>query len=571
MRSLTAAVLCVFAVSLFAQDKLAETIEVRVVNVDVVVTDRAGNPVTGLTKDDFEVFEDGKPQTITNFYAVQADSSTAAITANGTAGAQPAAAVPDDIRARRFAICVDNYSLDPAQRNGILAALRRFVDTNMKPGDEMTLLLWARKLEIVTPLTNDKTEILKGIDSLLSRSRVGMSAAEEEERARQVCREAMNEVDQNDQPAQAGSGSGQGRVSFTWEDAWVHCSGDISAFADAEWANARSILTDLKTMVSRLAGLDGRKVLVLAGAHLPEHPGRESFLWLSQQFLPYQKFLKRPMQVNKGFGQSGSRSQTLSVGETAKYANANGVTFYMIDAADYRDSTSAAAAVSTDRIEAFNSFADTASAYHALASFTGGSSLSGTQNFDSAFKTLARDLTSFYSIGYKPPEGTNDDRKVSVRTKKPGLTVRARQSFTPKSADQEMNDRVIANVLHHGAGGEWPVRLTPQKPEKNGDVYKLPITVEMDPKLTLLPEADKVAGGFVLYIVVGTKDGAMSKVTRAARKIEMPSAAESQFRSKPMSYTLNLSVRPGENIVSVGVVDQISNAAGFARADVVAQ
>jgi len=130
---------------------------------------------------------------------------------------------------------------------------------------------------------------------------------------------------------------------------------------------------------------------------------------------------------------------------------------------------------------------------------------------------------------------------------------------------------VIANVLHHGAGGEWPVRLTPQKPEKNGDVYKLPITVEMDPKLTLLPEADKVAGGFVLYIVVGTKDGAMSKVTRAARKIEMPSAAESQFRSKPMSYTLNLSVRPGENIVSVGVVDQISNAAGFARADVVAQ
>jgi hypothetical protein len=63
----------------------------------------------------------------------------------------------------------------------------------------------------------------------------------------------------------------------------------------------------------------------------------------------------------------------------------------------------------------------------------------------------------------------------------------------------------------------------------------------------------------------------MSKVTRTARKIEMPPAAESQFRAKPMTYTLMLSVRPGENIVSIGVEDQISNETGFARADVTAR
>lgn len=46
-----------------------EEIEVNVVNVEVFVTDKKGNPVTDLTAEDFEILEDGKPVTITNFYA----------------------------------------------------------------------------------------------------------------------------------------------------------------------------------------------------------------------------------------------------------------------------------------------------------------------------------------------------------------------------------------------------------------------------------------------------------------------------------------------------------------------
>ena len=43
---------------------LIERIEVNIVNVDVSVTDRAGHPIGGLTRDDFEVYEDGRPQKI---------------------------------------------------------------------------------------------------------------------------------------------------------------------------------------------------------------------------------------------------------------------------------------------------------------------------------------------------------------------------------------------------------------------------------------------------------------------------------------------------------------------------
>ncbi|PYQ57250.1 MAG: hypothetical protein DMF58_18745, partial [Acidobacteria bacterium] len=53
------------------QPPVAEKIEVSVVNVDVAVTGADGQPVRGLSAGDFEIFDDGRRQAITNFYAVE--------------------------------------------------------------------------------------------------------------------------------------------------------------------------------------------------------------------------------------------------------------------------------------------------------------------------------------------------------------------------------------------------------------------------------------------------------------------------------------------------------------------
>ena len=66
MKSFIVLVVVLFAATLSAQ--VSETIDVRIINVDVTVTSK-GSPVRGLTRDDFEIFEDGKFQPITNFYA----------------------------------------------------------------------------------------------------------------------------------------------------------------------------------------------------------------------------------------------------------------------------------------------------------------------------------------------------------------------------------------------------------------------------------------------------------------------------------------------------------------------
>ena len=55
---------------------IVASVDVKVVNVDVSVTDGGGKTVNGLTKDDFEVLEDGQPQAITNFSARATAGST---------------------------------------------------------------------------------------------------------------------------------------------------------------------------------------------------------------------------------------------------------------------------------------------------------------------------------------------------------------------------------------------------------------------------------------------------------------------------------------------------------------
>lgn len=49
------------------QDEYAISVDVPLVNVDVVVTDNRGNFISGLKKQNFRVLEDGVPQTVTNF------------------------------------------------------------------------------------------------------------------------------------------------------------------------------------------------------------------------------------------------------------------------------------------------------------------------------------------------------------------------------------------------------------------------------------------------------------------------------------------------------------------------
>lgn len=143
--------------------QLVEKIEVNLVNVDVTVTAK-GHSVQGLTKDDFEVREDGVLQTISNFYAVE--NAPALAVNNGAAPSAPPAPVEERFR-RKVLLIVDYAHTSKINRNRALARLESFIDDRFTGGQyDWSIALAGSDMKMILPLTSDKARIHDCIEAL---------------------------------------------------------------------------------------------------------------------------------------------------------------------------------------------------------------------------------------------------------------------------------------------------------------------------------------------------------------------------------------------------------------------
>src|SRR5262245_54279355 len=115
-------------------------ITTNLVQVDIVVT-KNWKGVTRLTPDDFEIFDDGKRQTITNFLYVSNVSKTSSAPlappvtspkSRNVSGPAPPPIEPNEAR-RIMALVIDDLGLSSESINQVRRQLRKFVDEQMQP------------------------------------------------------------------------------------------------------------------------------------------------------------------------------------------------------------------------------------------------------------------------------------------------------------------------------------------------------------------------------------------------------------------------------------------------------
>src|SRR5712691_5548023 len=152
----------VLVLPLQAQQTFTGKIEVSLVNVDVTVTSRDA-AIHGLTRDDFEILEDGVPQQITNFYAI-GTPAPALSAAEGSAPAGPAASTPpslDDARFRRHVLLlIDNTHLTRFNRDHALASVEKFIADHFHRGEyDWSIASVSNGTRLILPQTSDKTAI----------------------------------------------------------------------------------------------------------------------------------------------------------------------------------------------------------------------------------------------------------------------------------------------------------------------------------------------------------------------------------------------------------------------------
>lgn len=549
MNRLLRAALLVSAVPLFAQQPLMESIEVRVTNVDVVVTDAQGHAVSGLGQDDFEILENGKPQQITNFYEI---SETTAATAEETAG-QERAVAPAEMRKRKIVIFVDNYSIHPLARNRAFDAVEKSLDSLMRPGDEATIVFWNRRLEVMVPFTSDRAELLARFREARRTAGGGMSLSAA--RARIVEHAAQMIADAN-QP---------NNRSITHAQAYAESTAAARVFAEELYASENALIADLKRTLTTLAGVEGKKVMIYLGAEMPDNPGLELFQQIDSMFQSYIRNIRPAIIREQGRKMSGE------IRAVAHSANANGVTMYMVDTAERGRSEDPTGRVVEPDVVFFGQ-TNTPVSMATIAAITGGVSVPGGKSFEQALETVARDLSSYYSLGYKSP-AEDGNRRLEVKVKRPGLRVRSRASYTVRNADQEVEDRVVAALFHTRVMSDFPISIAVGQPEQQpGGQFKVPVTVTFPSSITLIPQDDSLVGEFAVFIATATEGGALSQVSKSVQPVKFPANAAEAIRDRQtFTYTASLLVRPGEQFVSVSVVDRLAGTSGYARAKIVAR
>jgi VWFA-related protein len=604
MRNVVLAVALSISAAAFAQ--VSETIEVRVTNVDVVVTDKAGNPVHGLTAADFEVLEAGKSQAVTNFYEVRSTPAAQPAVAGQPEQAAPEPAVPP--ARRRFVVFIDNSSVHPHARKEMLTLFERSLDRLMGAGDQGMLVFYdGTGTQVLTPLTADRSVLVTKLREAASKSGGSFAMDAQKNTILDNAQSLLDssEKDMDKQRGYIGEGTpggsssgpgGQQRVEnkLTIPQAYSMARSSAVSFVDQVARNQRSLINQLGQTIDMVSIADGQKVLVFIGGELSDNPGAEILHRIDNMYSPYHRNLE-------GMHRDGSRSLRADLDALAQRANAAGVTMYLVDASDKRGNSASQGSMSRAEPEMMTA-SDTTMTMNQVAAATGGVSVPGGKQFQTALDTIVRDLTSYYSLGYRSE--SRGSGRIQVRVKnRPELRVRTRQTFTapnvrvasapapapaaaavppapasagsvPELTDDVVRTRLLASVHDNDVRGDFPISVTASRPQPQGNGRaQTDLTITFPSTVTLVEEEGALKGRVAVYLVTSNAEGRTSKVSTDVQELKFPLGTRSEVEArKTFTFTVPLVIGGNGPVnVMVAIADQLAGTSGFAKTTVVAQ
>jgi VWFA-related protein len=461
---MSAALLLLFALfAAAAQDTPPPTLRITVtlVQVDAVVTDSKGRHVSDLRPEDFEIRQDGELQKITYFsYTPEAAPPAAA----GKAPIGPPPPLTANQVKRTVALVVDDLALSFESIARVRAALRKYVEQQMQPGDLVAIVRTGGGVAILEQFTTDKRLLLEAID-LLKWKFVG--------RAGLIPIKPLD----NRLGAPVDGAPGEPQI--------------------LDYGYSLSALGALSTIEQVVMGMRGR-------------PGRKSVVFFSDA-------LRIDQDVNSAMDRLTDLSNRSAVSlyaidpggiRTKSPTAQNDVDRAQPDAGSIIGNI--AASLSEDTFQSQEGM-------RSLARRTGGLFFSS-NDILGGIRQATDDQLGYYLLGYSPREGTFERNpqkakyhQVAVRVRRPGLHVRWKSGFTgipdglpdaelasaPKTREQQLLDALASPFTATGL----KVRLTSMytNRQKTGpSVYSM---LQFDAKdLTFTQEADSSWHARVEYV-----------------------------------------------------------------------
>ncbi len=525
---------------LAAEGIFVESVDVNVVNVEVYVTDKQGNRVTGLTRDDFVLEVSDRPVAITNFYAVEDGRATAAgIELPGPEAAavderDEAPRVPEEQRLHLI-VYVDNLNLHPFTRNRVLRQARGFLRTRLRPGDRVMLVTYERSLHTRVPFTSDPELIASALYDIEEMS--GHAVSYDSDR-----RDMIEQIYDAESPYEV--------------------RGRATQYAESIYNDMSFTLDALKTLVESLSGLPGRKAILHVSDGLSLRAGEDVFHAIYDRFPEDSSILM----------DSHRYDLSRQFSNLANQANASRVTFYTLEAAGLRTYSHLDVRSRTPgggpRIDQIH-FSNLQSTLRLLARETGGMAFMNTNNFVPMLERMADDFDTYYSLGFSPAaaeSGRFRQIRVTVKGGK-GLEVRHREGYRDRSISKRMTDGTLA-ALHYGyQSNSLAVELEFGEMIAHGSgkgQFVVPLLIRIPlGRLSYLPQEDMHRGRVRLFVGAKDSEGGLAPVQDVPVPIDIPDAELEQAMEQYYQYEVKLLMRGGRQVVAVGVRDEIGAVTGF--------
>ena len=532
MRRFLAVAFLMLATRLLGQSQ--EKVDVAVTNLDVVVTDAAGKAVHGLTPADFEITEGKSRREITNLSEVTASPDAAP-------NAQP--------QPRSVLLFFDNNTLTLANRKTAAEAMKAWV-ARLRPSDAVAVATAIPSLQLKLPWTTDKAAITAAIDAA-----AGDSTSHGEEARRQTENQVQSVVHR------AATASQSETVTF---------SEAVQAVRTYAESLKRDVLATSSSLTAALGYFPkrGRKnVLVIVGEGLPAQPGSDMFQYLNSVKMELETgggMLKAGASQASPLTESTSFDVTPAIQKVASSATRSGVVIYAINPG-LNENTSGQVQADGPR-DTRSDFARAAAArsgYEMLVARTGGSAFFGMPP-TMAVDAIARDLDSYYSVGYRTPASPDPDH-LAVKTK-PGYRVRFTRAAVPQPPEEMMKEAVLANHMTGPLSNDLKIALSadPAVADGEGRRIQLKVLIPAD-GLKFDRVGEEAVGAFSVYLSTGDGKGNATNVNRQTKELRWPAAALDQMKGKTIGFAVEVFIPQGLNQVSVGVMDERSQATGFER------
>ena len=416
-----------------ARAQTHESITVQVIDVPVYVFSN-GTSIRNLTKDDFELFVNGKPQTIDYFDPI--DFSPVAATAPDVKSAPPAA----NPRERRlFLLLFDLAYNRPAALHRARAAAAQMVDRALPQDFFGVAISTSRGAKFIIPFTHDRDVIRRALLKLSPSSAhdsLAISITDAERQSAEAWGSNM-------------TGAGRGKD----EDSMPEI---MAGFGPEERQRSKNMaqaqLEDVAMIASRLGGLEGYKHVVL----FSEGFAADYFTGSTPNLgaLNYEGNGNMPPQVDSDMWGA--------LQKMVKSFHAAGVLLHTVDLRIY-DSMNldektvnipAATAVYANgapaKTQRFDALAN--DTLFAFAAQTGGQFIHYTNNISGALTDLSRTVSAGYRLGFKPVNPKKGENTIDVKVKNvpSGTTISFRKGFGGAAESPDARDTLLlADIIQN--------------------------------------------------------------------------------------------------------------------------